>query len=254
MVIWLQTPYVLKQWAETEHLGLTLRPAINATCVPHSLCIHDIPLMEIATEKYNKKGFSMINRCRIILHLFSVYDLLLLNTPNIHPSYLCGERPLSRISSIIWPQYPRPPKKYWGLWGDFLRRHVMPLLPYVPSNWQQNCNHRYQSPYYKHRHTPHLYCRDSQELTLFHLKRRPKTKATAIYNNVPYICDTIFNSQDFFPVDIYCHKAGISVLGQYPGDILQLHTPSRPQTLKEAFNQLLYYLLIKEYVVRSSSP
>ena len=78
-------------------------------------------------------------------------------TSSIHPAYLTGERPLSRSSTIIWPPYLRPPKRKWGLWGQFLRYHVEPLLSNIIPNW-----------------SPHLYQKDTESLTCFHIKRRQK--------------------------------------------------------------------------------
>jgi hypothetical protein len=128
--------------------------------------------MKLALQKYNKKGSGFINRCRLYLKIFSLYDLLLFDKPAIHPAYLIGECPLSRSSTIIWPSYPHPPKRYWGVWGHFLRNHIEPILPNIILKWHQNCQLRQFSTFYKHTRTPHLYHKDQDGLTVFPLNRR----------------------------------------------------------------------------------
>jgi hypothetical protein len=103
--------FCTQSWQETEQRhGVTLRPAKKATWVPTPMASNDIPLMEIATTRYNKKGSCMINRCRLYLQIFLFYDLLFFDKPLIHSTYLTGVRPISHSSTIIWLPYPRPPK------------------------------------------------------------------------------------------------------------------------------------------------
>jgi hypothetical protein len=76
---------------------------MDVTWIPVPLGQGDISLMEIATFVYNSKGSVMINYCRTYLNIISIYDLLLLDQVEIHPDYMKGIRPPSRVSYIIWP-------------------------------------------------------------------------------------------------------------------------------------------------------
>jgi len=116
--------YCVQLLYELEPKGINLVPASGMTWLPQQLLSFDCPITEIAVTAYNKKGSKMINRCRMFLQVISVLDLLLYNTKNIHPAYIQGELPPSRIPFLLWPIIPRPPKKYWKLWTSFLRRHI----------------------------------------------------------------------------------------------------------------------------------
>jgi hypothetical protein len=128
--------------------------------------------MEIATIVYNSKGSAMVNRCHTYLNIFSIHHLLLLDRVEIHPDYMRGIHPPSHILYIIWLQYPRPPKKYWGLWTKFLSDHITPILLAATRDWYINANHRAYTTYFKHRRTPHLYNYCDNSLCQFSLNYR----------------------------------------------------------------------------------
>jgi len=153
----------------------------------------------------------------------------------INPAYLVGERPLSRSSTIIWPSYPRPPKRYWGLWRHFLWNHIKPMPTDIIPKWHQKCNLHQFSAFYKHRQTPHLYHKDQDGLTVFPLNRRQKSKFMASYRYVPYMCDTPFSPNDFYPVDVHQHKLGLSLVGHFPTSQLKDSHDRPPESLQEAF-------------------
>jgi hypothetical protein len=46
------------------------------------------------------------------LQIISFGDLLLFNSNEIHPSYIEGNIPPSRLSLLLWPEIGRPPKNY----------------------------------------------------------------------------------------------------------------------------------------------
>ena len=117
--------FCVQVWRELEPDGIILRPFTSSTWIPTPLSQQDKAVMDIATKCYNTKGSSMINWCRQFLNI-SVIDLLIPRTKNIHPSFICSEKPPSRISTILWPPFPRPPKRYWTLWSHFIRFHVTP--------------------------------------------------------------------------------------------------------------------------------
>ncbi len=144
-------------WQEMSPYGIQLRPADGITWLPTPLKSTDPSLMEIAVRMYNKKGSAIINRCRIYLQLVSLYDLLLFHKVAFHPDYIQGECPRSRSSPILWPPYPRPPKRYWNLWGHFLFHHLTPLLADVSPTWHHNIVLRQSPTFFKHPSSPHLY-------------------------------------------------------------------------------------------------
>jgi hypothetical protein len=103
---------MVQLWQETEPFGLTLIPAHNTTWTPHPLFHGDIPIMELAAQTYNARGSLMINHCQMFLQIISFGDLLLFNSNEIHPSYIEGNIPPSRLSLLLWPEIGRPPKNY----------------------------------------------------------------------------------------------------------------------------------------------
>jgi hypothetical protein len=62
--------------------------------------------MEIAIKHNDNKGSAIINRCRQLLQAISIVDLLIPHTHTIHPSYITGHPPSSRVSTILWPPLP----------------------------------------------------------------------------------------------------------------------------------------------------
>jgi len=203
------TSFVKQLWYELEPYGLYLKPAQNATWVPTPLDNDDISLIDIATQIYNAKGSAIINRCRLYLQFISTYDLLLFHSTEIHPAYLTGCRPPSRRSPMLWPTIPPPPpphpppQKNWGLWGHFLRYHVFPKISNTKHFWGRVTAIRMLPSFFKHRHTPHLYYLQGNDLTMFKLAHRQQCHSPTLYTNVPYDCNYTFNNQDFFPVETY---------------------------------------------------
>jgi len=155
-------------------LSLTVYTYNLSTWTPNPLTPEDIPIMELAVEHYNKKGSSMINCCRVYLQVISIFDLLLFEKNEIHPAYLVGLQPDSCTSTILWPPLPRPPKRYWGLWGSFLRNYIIPLMDRVPNGWKFSNIPRFTSFYFKHHHTPHLYRFQDGDLARFWIMRKQR--------------------------------------------------------------------------------
>jgi len=117
--------------------------------------MNDIPIMEIAVKCFNKKGSKMINWCRLFLQIISVYDLLIYKTDRLHPTYIKGEIPISRHSTIAWPAYPRPPKNYWKLWHSFIHFHIEPYVQKLPLQWNSHAALRFSSSFFKHWYSHH---------------------------------------------------------------------------------------------------
>lgn len=208
--------YCVKMWGELEPQGITLRPSFQSTWTPDPLSNSDIALMEIAVKTYSKKGSSIINRCRMFLQVISIDDLLIPNTGHIHPAYIMGTLPLGHTSKITWPSFPKPPKSYWNLWNHFIRFHLMPIIQCSSNAMEHHIISRFHPSFYKHRSLISLFRLEEGSLAQYNLQRGAKTRSQATYINVPYICDLSFNFEEFFPVDIHCSDAGISIVGHWP--------------------------------------
>ena len=65
--------FCVQLWSELEPKGLILQSAIGCTWTPAPLCEGDIPLNLLAIQHYDSHGSSIINRCRMFLHLISIY-------------------------------------------------------------------------------------------------------------------------------------------------------------------------------------
>lgn len=141
-------------WQEISPHGIQIHLADGITWSPIPMNSNEPSLMEIAVQVYNKKGSAIINRCRIYLQVVSICDLLLFDQVAFHPDYIRGERPRSRSSPILWPNYPRPPKRYWSLWGHFLRHHLTPRLANITTMWHLNAVLRQSPTFFKHPSSP----------------------------------------------------------------------------------------------------
>jgi hypothetical protein len=104
------TTLVKTIWGETEPNNIQLHAAINIAWTPSPLGVGDSALMEIATQHYQCKDSMMINRCRLYLQIFSIYDIITSDGKAIHPKIMRGERITSRTSTIFWVEFPKPPK------------------------------------------------------------------------------------------------------------------------------------------------
>jgi hypothetical protein len=162
-------------WRELELFGIHLVPANKSTWILSPVTKDDIPLMEIASKTYSKKGSCMINRCNFFLHLFSIFDLLIFNMMDIHPAHQHGEKPLSWESPMLWQNIPSPPKRYWKFWTHFLHCVTRPMLSTSSLRWCPTIHSRWTPRFFKHRMSPHLYSLCEGDLSLYKLKGRTRT-------------------------------------------------------------------------------
>jgi len=228
--------YCVQLWQELEPQGITFRPAEHITWTPSPLCPGDKSIIEIAGQKYNKRGSARINRCRQFLQIISVVDLLIPFTNSIHPSYLEGYIPASRVSNIIWPPIPRSPKNYWKLWSHFIKEHLLDYIHALQVNWKLINLPRFSPACNKHNQSFHLYQLQDGILTMFKLQSGAQSRSKAIYTNAPYLCELPFNPQDFYPVDIHHNTMGISVLGDWY--TVSLDVTQTNSSLEKAFHNL----------------
>lgn len=174
------------------------------------------------------------------LNRISICDLLLLDNSAIHPSYLSGHRPPSRISSITWPPIPNPPKKYWGLWGHFNRYIITPLISRMKKYQGLSSSAlRFRLSFYKHHHSPHHYhLSEDGALTQFRISTNLKSRRKAVYPNVPYICEYQYSSDLFKPVDVFLSSKGYQVISNISTANNTEQTAPKPHTLGDAFKSL----------------
>jgi len=226
--------FCVQLWQELEPHGIILRPAENVTWAPSPLCSCDAALMEIAIKHNDNRGSAIINRCRQFLQVISVVNLLIPHTRTIHPSYIDGYPPSSRVSTILWPPIPRPPKNYWKLWSHFITKYIIPNVSTLQIDWKLLVCPRFSPTFYKHYNSVHLFQLSDDQLTLFKLQAGASSQTKAIYLNVPYLCNLSFNSNDFSTVDVHHHTKGWSVVGNW---YIIGPDPSQklPQSLSEAF-------------------
>jgi len=191
--------------------------------------------MEIATNTYDSQGS---DQCRIYLQVISLGDLLLHDTTTIHPSYLMGERPPSRKSSLLWPTPDRPPKHYWKLWGAFLKLHVIPNMGPIQTPWPPRVNHRFTPLFFKHSETPHLYKYDGDALTKYPISVKSRSHNTTVYHSIPYICDLTFDTTKFYLVDTHFTTNGLQIVGKFLYEDGTEPNPRISTTLEEAFYNL----------------
>jgi len=144
-------------WSETEPFGLVLRPSKSSTWIPTPAASNDQSLMEIIVNAYNSSLSYMINRCQMYLNIVSLYDLLLFDKTEVHQSFIYGQKPPSRVSSLYWPDFPYPPRHYWIIWQQFIFKHIRPLLSTLNIQGCSTRSHTFTTSYFKHVSQPHLY-------------------------------------------------------------------------------------------------
>lgn len=164
---------------------------------------------------FQKKKSSIINRCHMYLQVFSIMDILLSQSDTIHLSYIKSDVPPSRISTILWPPIPKPPKSYWRLWRFFLTHSMPPLIPLIQSKWNNIMKYRFIPCFFKHNQNIHLYRFENEELSQYHLQSGARSRFRATYHNAPYECNMTFSASEFTPVDVQYTKTGISIAGTF---------------------------------------
>lgn len=140
---------------ETQPCGIELRSVDGESWSTIPSSPNDIALMDIATQKNNMRGSTMINRCRLNLLAISFMDLLTYDLKHIHPSYLSRNRLSSQAPTIFWPDFLNPPKHYWKLWPHFIKFHITPLLQLTNLTWDPHHKPCHTITFPKDRHLFH---------------------------------------------------------------------------------------------------
>jgi hypothetical protein len=130
--------------------------------------------MDIAVHHYNNHESTMINRCRLYLQVFSIYDIISYDGLSIHPNILAGERPPSRSSNKFWVEFRRPPKKYISLWKTFLETHILPIIRLTRIHWYTASSTNYTHSFFHSAIDNNLY----QAIPEGYLKYLPKRTTT----------------------------------------------------------------------------
>jgi hypothetical protein len=97
---------------------------------------------------------------------------------------------------------------------------------------------RFNPTFYKGHSSIHLYQIVDDQITLFKLKVTLRSRHSAIYKNVPYICDNPITDQHVTPVDVHFHSKSISVVGGWYFTPVPLSNTAQILTLKEAYDWL----------------
>jgi hypothetical protein len=144
-------------WAETEPNNLTLRATEECAWHPRPMGTNDVAIMSIAVKHYSKSDTQKINRCRLYLQLFSIYDIITYAGPQIHPDILMGKCVESRTSLYYWVDFKRPPKRFFQTWKEFLLNYVTPILQNTDLHWYTNQSPNYRSTFQYSSYTNRLY-------------------------------------------------------------------------------------------------
>jgi hypothetical protein len=219
-------------WQETEPNGIRLQAAPSAIWTPSPQGVHDLPIIELAKQVYNKKGVIMINRCRLYLNIISIYDLYLYDGSIIHPSYLKQEYPPSRLPTAHWPAYPKPPKSYWVLWAHFLHGPVSTYRNTHTFQWNTASSPNYKTIFFRHRSSLKLYRILGNDVSEFSIRRVHRNKV--YYTNVPYHSDMSHNDDGFYSVEVTFTTTGILYLSKSAINSHDTIGPSRPPSSLQA--------------------
>jgi hypothetical protein len=101
--------------------------------------------------------------------VISLYDLLLYDLTDVHPSFKQGERPPSRQPTFYWPDFPRPPKHYWQLWYHFLHTHMHNYISGRNLSWSELSPPRYVINCVKHTNYTHLFEHTEGQMCQYHI-------------------------------------------------------------------------------------
>jgi len=97
---------------------------------------------------------------------------------------------------------------------------------------------RFNPTFYKGHSSIHLYQIVDDQITLFKLKVTLRSRYSAIYKNVPYICDNPITDQHVTPVDVHFHSKGISIIGDWYYMPAPVSNSGQKLTLRETFDRL----------------
>ena len=109
-------------WQGLSEQGLRVT---DTTASPTSPRRNDIPIMDfLVTKIQDKSTLSVLNHCRLFLHLFWLSDLVSADGELLDPSLIKGKPSFSQSSLCNWPRQGPPTATAWSLWHRLLRTHV----------------------------------------------------------------------------------------------------------------------------------
>jgi hypothetical protein len=194
--------------------GLILKAADGEVWHPTPQGKGDLALMHIATAKCFKKDSLIINRCRLYLQLFSIYDLILHDHAVIHPQLKKCERVTSRISTKYWVDFRRPPKRCIKTWQQFLTEHIEPIITQMEISWRMDTEPIYNTNFFISNTTNTLY----QKINPGYLKYLPKrniarNRPTQYHITTQLISLTQREIQQLMPIETNHTSKSITILG-----------------------------------------
>jgi hypothetical protein len=141
--------------------------------------------MEIVHHHYGQRLATCINRYRLYLRVISIYYLLTYDGKQVHPELARGQRVISRISTIHWVEFPKPPKKDATLWRSFITDII---IPYINSNtiaWSKDVTPTYHTTFMISSTDNSLYQLTNTGYKIYQTKQYRKRPKYLTYNASP---------------------------------------------------------------------
>jgi hypothetical protein len=171
--------------------------------------------MSIATIKCSKKDAIVINRCRLYLQLFSLYDLILYNQALIHPQLIRCERVTSRTSTKYWVNFKRPPRRYIETRQQFLAEHIEPILSQFEITWDTAIAPNYINNFYISNTDNKLYQKLEKGYLQYLLKRNHTGDLPAPYHTTTQLISlSQLDIQQLIPIETNHMPKAITILRQ----------------------------------------
>jgi hypothetical protein len=117
---WIDSTWITDCWEFAHHAHITVD--IESQWVPLLSRQGDIALMDMAlTFNFDAYQLRCVNTCRLYLQVISVSDIVNARGDKLLPSTLSGEKDQHHVSSLMWPNIPRPSESFWTIWRIFLQ-------------------------------------------------------------------------------------------------------------------------------------
>jgi hypothetical protein len=117
---WIDSTWITDVWKYTNRVGITIE--LEKPWLPPLLRDGDIALMDLAlTFDLDMHQLRCINYCRIYFQVITVGDIVTARGDQLIQTALLGEKDWQRVSTLQWPDIPRPPSTFWNIWLLFLQ-------------------------------------------------------------------------------------------------------------------------------------
>ncbi len=159
----------------------------------------------------------MINNCLMYLQLISFFDLLIYKTTDIHCSYIDGDVPplmvMSHHCAVIHLMASISETTNQVL--DFVESLHQTASQAIDIKITVSLGFSVSSLLASHLSS--LIPTDEGSMFKYILKRGAASRFQVMYHNIPYICDTEYYIEVFYPVDVHSSSQGMHIIGdKYP--------------------------------------